>query len=252
VLVIAARSDPVKRAELVEIFRPRIVHMARHYRHSRVEQEELLQAGVVGLLQALERFDSKFTNCFWTYAAWWVRQAMQEAVSTLAGPVVLSDRALRQLARVRSAWEQHARRHACEPSTAELASASGLNEDKLRSLFAAIQPARGIDSEPSNAPPALAIANTIADARAEDAYEQVLLAVASESLPSLLAGLTERERVVSRGRFGLDGRTRRLCELARELGVTNERIRQIEVQALCRMRASAESSNAPAGAITGS
>jgi RNA polymerase primary sigma factor len=68
----------------------------------------LMQEGVVGLLRALQRYDPERGVPFWAYAAWWVRQAMQQVVSELSRPLVLSDRALRQLARVKAAQRRGA------------------------------------------------------------------------------------------------------------------------------------------------
>jgi RNA polymerase primary sigma factor len=108
-LVTAAQAgDAQARAELVDRFMPSIASVARLYRFTPgVERVELLQEGVVGLLRAVERFDPKLGTPFWAYAGWWVRQAMQQLVSELTAPTVLSDRAARHLARLR-----HARRQA--------------------------------------------------------------------------------------------------------------------------------------------
>src|SRR3954462_3851695 len=103
-LVRAAKSgDPVARARLVDAFMPLISASARTYGSAHVHRVELLQEGVVGLLRALERFDLQRGIPFWGYASWWVRQAMQQLVSELTRPVVLSDRALRHLARLKQA-----------------------------------------------------------------------------------------------------------------------------------------------------
>src|SRR3954451_16844076 len=108
-LVLAAqRGRPGARAELVEAFMAPIASVARLYRGTRaVSREELIQDGVVGLLRAVERYDASLGTPFWAYASWWVRQAMQQLVSELTRPVVLSDRAARQLARVRNAEREH-------------------------------------------------------------------------------------------------------------------------------------------------
>src|SRR4051794_41534748 len=85
--------------------------MARQYRHhARVDESDLVQAGVVGLLRAVERFDPSLGTPLWGYAAWWVRSAMQQVVAELAWPCVLSDRALRELARARSAEREETQR----------------------------------------------------------------------------------------------------------------------------------------------
>jgi RNA polymerase sigma factor (sigma-70 family) len=108
-LVLAAlegRGDA--RGVLVEAFLPSVAAIAREYRGLPAASDaELMQAGVVGLLRALERFDPPIGTPFWAYASWWVRRAMQELVAELAPPVVLSDRATRDLGRVRRARVHH-------------------------------------------------------------------------------------------------------------------------------------------------
>jgi RNA polymerase sigma factor (sigma-70 family) len=102
-LVDAAQAgDRRAREELVEAFLPLIAGVARVYRGSRtITRLELMQEGVVGLLRALERYDPQLGVPFWGYAAWWVRQAMQQLIAELTRPLVLSDRALAAQAR---AW----------------------------------------------------------------------------------------------------------------------------------------------------
>ena len=101
-------------------------------RSSRVGRDELMQEGVVGLLLALERYDPQRGVPFWGYAVWWVRQAMQQVVSELSGPIVLSDRALRQLARLKSAQRRFEQMHRREATSAELSAMIGLPRRKSR------------------------------------------------------------------------------------------------------------------------
>ena len=97
----AQRCAGPERDRLVEAYLPLISSIARIYRGSeRVERSELMQEGIVGLLRALDRFDPSLETPFWAYASWWVRQAMQQLMSELTRPVVLSDRASRQLAAI--------------------------------------------------------------------------------------------------------------------------------------------------------
>ena len=103
-VVPAQRNEAGAREELVKAYMPLVGAVARDFRHARaVDRAELMQQGVVGLLRGLERYDASLGTPFWAYASWWVRQAMQRQVAERRGPVVLSDRALRQLARVRDA-----------------------------------------------------------------------------------------------------------------------------------------------------
>jgi len=136
-LVLAAqRGDHAARARLVEVFMPLISAIARTYRSGQVQRLELLQEGVVGLLRALERFDPERGVPFWGYATWWVRQAMQQLVAELTGPVVLSDRALRHLARLKQTHHEVVRETGRQPGRDELAHRAGLTSEQVDDLLA--------------------------------------------------------------------------------------------------------------------
>src|SRR6202012_1452190 len=142
----AKAGGPRDREELVRWFAPMVAGVARVYRRSAaVNREELTQEGVVGLLRALERYDPERGVPFWGYAVWWVRQAMQQVVSELSRPIVLSDRALRQLARIKGAQRQFEQAHHHEPSPLELAPLVGLPRCQIESLTRADRNTRGLD-----------------------------------------------------------------------------------------------------------
>jgi DNA-directed RNA polymerase sigma subunit (sigma70/sigma32) len=101
-----------------------------------MQRVELLQEGVVGLLRALERYDVRHEAPFWAYAAFWVRQAMQQLVAELTRPAVLSDRALRQLARIKDAQQRALQESGRQPRRAELVARTGLTGDQVDSLLA--------------------------------------------------------------------------------------------------------------------
>jgi RNA polymerase sigma factor (sigma-70 family) len=238
----AKEGDREARAELVEEFMPLIASVARTYRQTaRVERIELLQEGVVGLLRALERYEPGRGTPFWAYASWWVRQAMQQLVAELTRPVVLSDRALRGLSRIRGAYEEGLRSSGREPGRDELAAATGMRRDQIDDLLA-------VDARPSSLEAAVAVGedgavgalgDLLADPLAEGEYEQVLETMQTQELLSLLAGLSERERAVLRARFGLGREEESRRQIAERQGVSPERIRQIEARALRKLAASA-------------
>lgn len=238
-LVVAARDDPEMRARLVDAFMPLIGSIARIYRNSPgVDRGELLQAGVLGLLRALARYDPSLGTPFWAYASWWVRQGMQQLVSEVARPIVLSDRALRQLARIRDEQHRHLRAEGRDPTLGELAVRTGIARRQVEQLIAAVRPSRALD-EPVNGdgePKGHSFGDLIADPRAQDAYERVPAHLAIERLPGMLRQLNDRERVIIRGRYGLGGPERTLGELAVVLGVSAERVRQLEQRALDKLR----------------
>lgn len=239
-LVVAAKaSDADERSELVDVFLPLIGSVARIYRGSAaVERSELMQAGVVGLLRALERYDPALRTPFWAYASWWVRQAMQQLVSELTWPVVLSDRALRQLARVNDAQRGHVQAHGKEPTAGELAEETGLSREQVENLMTAGRKPRALEEPVRGDEGSLGtFGDLLADPVAEDAYDRLPRRLEIEELPDLLDGLSARERTILRARYGLDGPEQTLRELATVLGVSAERVRQIEEQALDKLRA---------------
>src|SRR5579884_1508152 len=216
-LIAAAQAgDRDARAQLIEAFLPLIASVARIYRSSpRIERIELLQEGVVGLLRALERYDPERGVPFWGYAAWWVRQAMQQLVAELTRPVVLSDRALRQLARMKDFHRAYVQAQGREPTHQELAAGTELSDEQVANLIASDQPARTLD-EPAHAEDGSlgTFGELLVDPIAEGEYERALDDIEVQQLRSLLSGLSERERTILRARYGLDGEEQTLAQIA--------------------------------------
>jgi RNA polymerase sigma factor (sigma-70 family) len=242
-LVLAAKAGGEReRDELIHAFEPFVASLARAYRgFSAIDRSELMQEGAVGLLRALERFDPTLGSPFWAYAAWWVRQSMQGLVAQLTRPMVLSDRALRELARTKAVQRRYPQEHGREASFAALVRETGLSPEHLQRLLVAERRPRGLDERaPSISDAGMTVGEMLADPAAEEAYDGATFHVASLQLPELLAALTERERRVIRARFGLDGEEHTLRELAGDLGLSAERVRQIEGAALGKLRSLAD------------
>jgi RNA polymerase sigma factor (sigma-70 family) len=223
---------------------PSIAGVARLYRHSvSVDRGELMQEGVVGLLSALERYDPDRRTPFWAYATWWVRQAMQSLVAQTGAAVVLSDRALRQLARVKDARSTHLQAQGKEPSISDLADTTGFSREHVESLVAAERTPRGLDEPVTRGPDAAsAVGDMLADPGAEDAFDHVVTHLAADEMSDLPGGLSDRERMIVSARYGLDRPPETLRDVAARLGLSAERIRQIEQSALEKLRAAAETS----------
>jgi RNA polymerase primary sigma factor len=234
----AKDGDAQARAALLDTHMPLIGGIARMYRGSpAVARAELMQEGVVGMLRALERYDPERGTPFWGYAEWWVRQAMQHLVAELTRPVVLSDRALRQLARIRRARERHVQTHGREPTIDDLADGTGLLRRQIEDLVIAERRPRGLD-EPirSDEGAGGTLGDLMPDPGAEEAYDAVPTRLVVQQLPQLLDGLGDREREIVCGHFGLCGRpAKTLQELGKSFGVSAERARQIERAALDKL-----------------
>ena len=237
-LVRAAQAgDAAARAQLVDAFLPLVAAAARTYRTGTVQRPELLQEGVVGLLRGLEGFDADRGTSFWGYASWWVRQAMQQLVAELTRPVVLSDRALRRLARLRDAYGAVLAEQGREPTRAELVRRSGLSADQVDDLLAVERTPRSLDQPLGDEQGVVGtFGELLRDPLAEVEYERVLAAAEVAELRALLAGLSDRERAVLAARYGLEGAEEQgLREIGGSMGLSGERVRQIERRALGKL-----------------
>jgi RNA polymerase primary sigma factor len=234
-------GDAAACRQLVDSFLPAIGAVAHRFDHGgRVQRAELIQEGVAGLLFAARRYDSRMGTPFWGYASFWVRKAMQELVAEVTRPVALSDHAVRGLARVKAARREHVQAHGTEPTTAELAAATGFTRAQLESLLATDRTPRSFEEPLSEVEGnAATFGDMVADPRAEEAFEQVLERIEIRAVRALADELDERERAVLWGHYGLGCPPRTLKQLGAALGLTAERVRQIEAAALEKLRRAA-------------
>ena len=237
----AQGGDRRAQEQLVEAFLPLIAGVARVYRGSQtISRLELMQEGVVGLLRALERYDPQLGVPFWGYAAWWVRQAMQQLVAELTRPMVLSDRALRALSQLRRAHAEFLAEHGREPSPDELADRTGLPPGQVAELLALERVPQSLEEPAGGEAGRLgAFGELLVDPLATDAYEQLLDQSEIEQIRALLGSLNDRERMILRARYGLDGPEQSLRDVGEQIGLSGERVRQIEQRALGKLRAAA-------------
>jgi RNA polymerase sigma factor (sigma-70 family) len=171
---------------------------------------------------------------------------MQRLVAELGDAVVLSDRGLRQLSRLRSAEAELMQEHGRLPSQREIVERSGVERDAAEQLLADVRAPRSFQ-EPLTAEDGGVIGSfgdLIDDPRAEDSYERVLDALEAQELLPLLSVLSDRERGVLRARYGLDGEEQSIRQVAEGLGVSESRVRDIERRALSKLRRAAQAANA--------
>ena len=236
----AQAGDDAAREQLIERLLPLVHSTARRYQTEGLEQVDLLQEGIVGLLRALQRFDPQRGVPFAAFATWWIRQSLQEARSDFMRPMRLPPKALRQLSQLKS---EHQRIYQGERRSAkigELADRTSIELEQAEALLTADARPRSLDETIENTEGELGtMGDLLEDPLSAAAYEDVVDAVAGEQLRALLSRLTEREREVVQARFGFDAPAEKLTEVGERLGVSAERVRQIEERALAKLRSAA-------------
>ena len=221
-----------------------VVSIAKRYRHPRLPLPDLVQEGNLGLMQAVRRFDRTKGFRFSTYATFWIRQSISRAISSsgrlIRLPAEAGDAAVR-ISRTRDVLEAQLGR---APTVDELAAELGMTPARVAELLtAAVEPVS--TSEPAGRPDGPELAEALADASAEDVLEAALAEMVPEQVERLLERLDDRDRRVLCLRFGLDGHEPRSRAAVGEcLGLSSERIRQIEARALARLRRLPEASEA--------
>jgi RNA polymerase sigma factor (sigma-70 family) len=212
-----------------------VVSVARRYSASGVPIADIVQEGNLGLLRAVERFEWERGFKFSTYAAWWIRQAITrgiaESARTIRLPVHLHD----QIGRIRRARLDLEATLARKPTCAEVAAVTGDDPAEVRASLDWDRDVRSLE-EPIRSEADLLLSDVVADPRSTP-EDTAIEGLQGAAVDDLLRPLDPRERRILRLRFGVDrGEPRTFPEVAAELGLSKERIRQLELRAFCKLR----------------
>lgn len=233
---ILEESDPEAREQMIKSNLRLVVNIAKSYSRRGLPLSDLIEEGNLGLLAAVERFDPQHERRFSTYASYWIKQSIKRALSRGAQAVHIPAYMHDMVNKYRAAKRKLKDDLGQDPTASELASFMELPVKKVEIVARAFQLFGPVSQAPSSDDDEMSLSDMLADDKTPRPEDAVIDEAAVERVGRLLDQIDERESTILRLRFGMDGEIpMTLKEVGAKIGLTRERVRQIEALALKKL-----------------
>src|SRR3954469_11899157 len=233
-------GDPAAKRRLIECNLRLVMSITRNYTKAGVPLLDLIQEGNMGLIRAVEKFDYRLGFKLSTYATWWIRQAITRALADQGRVIRLPVHVADQVRRAQRSRRQLAQKLNRDPTPEEIAKDSGFTVERVEELFDLVHDPISLEMPVGDGESSYG--DLIEDHGSDDPSEQTATLLRSREIADAMEGLNPRMRRVLELRFGLDGQAPRTLEdVGNGLGITRERVRQLETRALRELRTAAPS-----------
>ncbi len=224
-----------------------VVSIARRYDRKELQLADLIQEGNIGLMHATEKYDFQKGFKFSTYATWWIRQAMTRALADQGRNIRIPGHMMEVVNRIHRVERELYSELGRDPSPEEVAARSDVSVDRLLEIMQIAIPTSSLDAPVGVDSDDLTVGDTIANPNStDDPQETTERLQLIQAISDMLQGLPERDKEILAMRFGIDkyaGRPHKLEDVAKQMKVTRERVRQIEQKTLARLRHPHNSAN---------